>query len=463
MSDEGTPLLPPEERQSVIQADVEHVWHPMIQHKDLAHAPPPLMVRGQGSTVTDAEGREYLDGFAGLWCVNAGYGRESIARAAYEQMRQLAYFPHTAANIPAARLADRLTHLVNGKPRHTYFVNSGSEANEAAFKLVRQYHRQNSRGRRYKFIGRHLAYHGTTIATLAAGGLPDRKAKYEPLAEGFLHVAPVYCYRCPFGLSYPSCDVACAKQFGNVIKAEGEDTVAGVVIEPIQSGVGILVPPEEYLPMVAETCKQHGVTLILDEVINGFGRTGKWFAHQHYGVSPDVLSLAKGISSAYVPLAATMTSDEIFDGFLGNPAEGRQALQVNTYGGHAGAAAASLENLRILEEENLPARSAETGAYLLEGLRSLLTLGVVGDVRGKGLLIGVELVADRKTRTPLGNAAMLAVLKGITERGLIVGRSAGGPAGLGNTICLSPPLVLTRGEADRIVAVLGEVLSAVQL
>ena len=452
--------MKPKELQQVLEADLQHVWHPITQHRTLAKQPPKVIVGAHGSTVVDAEGREYLDGMAGLWCVNVGYGRREIAEAVYRQMLELPYYPHTQANVPAATLADRLTELVGGEPRHTYFVNSGTEANEAAFKLVRQYHRQvHAHEPRFKIIGRHYAYHGTSLATLAAGAIPERKSKYEPLGDGFLHVPPVYCHRCPFGLTYPSCALACAKQFEYAIKAEGAETVAAVVIEPIQSALGVLVPPEEYLGEVSAACRRHGVLLILDEVINGFGRTGRWFAYQHYGVTPDLLCLAKGLTSGYQPIGAVMATSRVFDGFLGEVEENRQAAQINTWGGHAAACAAALANLEIMEREQLPARAAETGAYLLEGLRRLLSLPAVGDVRGKGLLLAVELVEDRATRAPLGGARMAAVVRGCLERGVIVGRSSGAGGGFGNCITLAPPLVLTRGEADRIVETLHTVLS----
>ena len=449
-----------QELQQVLQEDLDNVWHPMTQHKNLAKQPPRVIVRAEGSTVIDAEGREYLDGMAGLWCVNVGYGRREIADAVYRQMLELPYYPHTQANVPAAKLADRLTGLTGGEPSHTYFVNSGTEANEAAYKLARQYHRQVHPGQpRYKTIGRHYSYHGTSLATLAAGCVPERKIKYEPLGDGFLHVPPAYCYRCPFGLSYPSCGVACATQIEYAIRAEGAETVAAVVIEPIQSAVGVLVPPDEYLPEVAAACRRHGVLLILDEVINGFGRTGKMFACQHYGVVPDLLCLAKGLTSGYQPIGAVMATNEVFNGFLGALEENRQAAQINTWGGHAAACAAALANLDIMEREELPARAAEIGAHLLEGLRGLMSLAVVGDARGKGLLLAVELVEDKQTRAPLANARMAAIVRGCLERGVIVGRSAGVGGGLGNCITLAPPLVLTRTEADRIVATLREVVS----
>lgn len=451
-----------QEVQQVLAADLEHVWHPLTQHKLFEKQAPRVMVQAEGCTVVDAEGREYLDAMAGLWCVNAGYGRREIADAVRDQMLDLAYYPHLQANVPAAKLAEKVAELADSDLKRVYYTNSGTEANEAAYKFARQYQRQVRPGEpRYKFISRWYAYHGTSLATLAAGGFPERKNKYEPLPQGFVKVVPAYCYRCPFGLEPGSCNLACARQVEYAIQAEGADTVCAVIIEPIQSGIGVLVPPDGYVQEVAAACKRHGVLLIMDEVINGFGRTGKWFAHQHYGVTPDLLCVAKGLSSGYAPIGAVVATEEVFQGFLGEPAENRQAAQVNTWGGHAAACAASLANLAIMERENLPGRAAEVGAYMLDGLKELLALPVVGDVRGKGLLFGVELVEDKATKEPLRNARVQAVITGCLERGVIVMRSAGTGYGLGNTITLAPPLVLTRAQADRIVETLREVLSRV--
>ena len=459
MADERTALTP-DTLQAVVHQDIDHVWHPMIQHKVLEKAPPAVFVRGKGSTVWDAKGKEYLDAFAGLWCVNVGWGREEIAQAAYQQMLDLPYYPHTAAHVPGAEFAGQLAELTNPELGHVYFVNSGSEANEAAFKFALQYHKNVNPGQqRGKFISRHFSYHGTTLATLAAGGIADRKAKFEPLPGNFLHVAPAYCYRCPFGLEYPSCGVACARQFEYTINAEGEENVAAVVMEPIQSGVGILVPPAEYLPMVEETCRQHGVLLIIDEVINGFGRTGKWFGHQHWGIKPDLMAAAKGITSAYLPLAATFAADHVFKAFLGEPAEMRHALQVNTYGGHPAACAAGMANLKIMHDEALPDRAAETGAYLMDALKQLQRHRVVGDVRGMGLLIGIELVKDQQTKEPFGQANTVALKGKLQGMGYIVGASNNTARGLGNVLELCPPLVITRAECDRLVAALDQVFA----
>jgi adenosylmethionine-8-amino-7-oxononanoate aminotransferase len=446
----------PAVRQAVVQQDLENVLHPIVQHKVL-ESKQMVVTGGEGSTIFDADGAAFLDAMAGLWCVNIGYGRTELAEVAAEQMRQLSYFPHTAMNVPAATLAEKINSLM-GAGYHTYFVNSGSEANEAGFKIARQYMKHEYPGEyRFKTISRYFGYHGTTLATLDAGGMGERKAKFEPFSGDFVHVAPPYCYRCPFGLSYPSCGLACVKNIETTILGEGPETVAEVIVEPIMSGVGVAVPPDEYLPEVENLCRKYGILLHVDEVINGFGRTGKMFAHQHYGVSPDIVALAKGISSAYLPIAATVVKNSVFDSFYGDPVENRQVAQVNTYGGHPAAAAVALRNIEIIEAERLADRSATTGAYLIDGLRTLMSHKIVGDVRGKGLLVGVELVADRSTKEPVSAAQIGNIVDFCRDHGVLVGRGGGGRR-YGNTITLSPPLVVTRAECDRIVNTLDQAL-----
>ncbi len=453
--------IDPAARERVVQQDLQNVLHPLLQHKQL-ETKQMVVTAGQGSTVYDADGTAYLDGMAGLWCVNIGYGRTELADVAAEQMRELSYFPHTAMNEPAADLAAKINGLMGGG-YHVYFVNSGSEANEAGFKIARQHAKHETKeGFRFKTISRYFAYHGTTLATLDAGGMGDRKAKFEPFSGDFVHVAPPYCYRCPFGLSYPSCGLACVKNMETTILGEGPDSVAEVLVEPIMSGVGVAVPPDEYLPEVEKLCRKYGILLHVDEVINGFGRTGTMFAHQQYGVSPDIVAVAKGISSAYLPIAATVVKNDVFNSFYGDPAANRQVGQVNTYGGHPVASAVALRNIEILEAERLVDRARETGAYLLDGLRGLMRHSLVGDVRGKGLLVGVELVKDRQTKEPVGQEAMTAIVDFCRENGVIVGRGGGGRQ-YGNTIVLSPPLVITRAECDRIVETLDRALSTLRL
>src|SRR5882672_5819199 len=420
-------------RAAVVRRDLDNVLHPVVAHRQL-EAEPMVIVEGHGSTVVEADGTEYLDAMAGLWCVNVGYGRSELADVAAAQMRTLSYYPHTAMNEPAAKLAQRVNGLLGGD-NHVYFVASGSEANEAGFKFARQYTKHENPGQyRYKTISRYLGYHGTTLATLAAGGMGDRKMKFEPLGgNDFVHVAPPYCYRCPFGLTYPSCELACAKNVEATIQGEGPDTVAAIA-------------------------KKYGCLLHVDEVINGFGRTGKMFAHQHYGVRPDIVAIAKGLVSAYLPIAATVVRNEVFKSFVGEPSENRQVFQISTYGGHPVAAAVANRNVEILLEERLAERSAENGAYLLDGLRTLMRHPWVGDVRGKGLLAGVELVRDRASKEAIPAERVKGVVDFARRNGVIVGRSGGGRH-LGSTIVLSPPLIITRTEIDRIVAVLDKAIA----
>jgi len=448
----------PEERRRAVAQDLQNVMHPIVQHRALEKSQ--IVVTGaQGSTIVDADGTTYLDAMAGLWCVNIGYGRTELAQIAAEQMEQIAYYPHTAMNLPAARLGEQINTLMGGD-YHTYFVNSGSEANEAGFKVARQYAKHEFPGQfRFKTIARHYAYHGTTLATLAAGGMGERKMKFEPYAGEFIHVPAPTCYRCPFGLEYPSCKTACATAFEATILAEGPQTVAEVIVEPIMSGVGVAVPPDDYLPKVEAICRKYDVLLHVDEVINGFGRTGKMFGHQHYGISPDIMAVAKGIVSAYLPIAATVVKNRVFDSFLGEVAEARQVMQVNTYGGHPAAAAVAVRNIEIMLEEKLPERAATMGAYLMEGLKDrLFRHGIAGDIRGKGLLIGIELVTDRESKVQLDGALVGGVVDFCRANGVIVGRSGGGSRH-SNTIVLCPPLVITRTECDTLIDVLDKALT----
>jgi adenosylmethionine-8-amino-7-oxononanoate aminotransferase len=448
----------PEARRRVVEQDLGSVMHPIVQHRALEKAQ--MVITGaQGSTIFDADGTSYLDAMAGLWCVNIGYGRTELAQIAAEQMQAMAYYPHTAMNLPAAQLAEQVNALMGGG-YHVYFVNSGSEANEAGFKVARQYAKHEFPGEfRFKTISRYYAYHGTTLATLAAGGMGERKMKFEPFGGEFIHVPAPTCYRCPLGLEYPSCKVACATAIENTIQGEGPQTVAEVIVEPIMSGVGVAVPPDEYLPMVEAICRKYDVLLHVDEVINGFGRTGKMFGHQHWGISPDIMAVAKGIVSAYLPIAATVVKNHVFESFLGEVAESRQVMQVNTYGGHPAAAAVAVRNIEIMLEEELPQRAATMGAYLMDGLRDrLMRHGICGDIRGKGLLIGIELVTDRESKVQLDNAEVQGVVEFCKANGVIVGRSGGG-ARHANTIVLSPPLVITRGECDTLIEVLDRALA----
>ncbi|HCC33663.1 MAG TPA: aspartate aminotransferase family protein [Clostridiales bacterium] len=443
------------EKQAILATDLEHVWHPMTQHSLLAGKPPMLVVEAFGSTVVDADGKSYIDTMAGLWCVTAGYGQTAIADRVYRQMKTLPYYPHTAANVPAAELARELSACLGGDLKRIYFTCSGSEANDAAFKLARQFGRLARPGEnRYKIIARHRAYHGTTMGALSATGQSERKWRFEPLVPGFLHAAPAYCYRCAFGKSYPACDLECAAQIETMILHEGPETVAAVIVEPVVGGGGILVPVDEYLPVVREITRRYGVLLIADEVISGFGRTGRMFGFQTYGIEPDIVTMAKGLTSAYLPLGAVATTGAIFSAFLGELEDRVHLVQVNTFGGHPVACAAGLANLELLAEQRLVERAADAGRRFLGALKDLERYPLVGEVRGKGMIFGIELVADKKTKAPATPAIINRVVARALEQGVILGKTTMTTFHLNNVITLSPPLVITSEELDTVLAVL---------
>ena len=434
---------------AVRKHDRRHVWHPLLQHRSLEERDLMVFREASGTTLVDAEGRTYLDAYAGLWNVNVGYGREEIADAAHEQLRNLCYYPLSQINLPATELARRLAEILPGDLSHAFFCNSGSEANETAFKIARQYSRQKFPGQnRYKIIARYQGYHGFTFGAMSATGQTARRVKFEPLVPGFFHVDPPYCYRCPLKLSYPECGVACVEEIVEVIDREGPETVAAVIAEPVIGGGGVIVPPDDYLPRLREICDSHGILLILDEVITGFGRTGALFACEHWNVQPDIITLAKGVTSGYLPLGACVVTPEIFECFLGDPGEGREFAQVSTYGGHPVCCAVALANIDIILNERLWENSARVGAYLLEGL-SQLKSPLVGDVRGKGLMIAVELIGE--DRTPLDSGRTGMVKNGIKEAGVLVGSMSHVLSGPESVLFLSPPLVLTESEADTII------------
>ncbi len=446
----------PATAEALREMDRAHVWHPLMNHSGMEENPLDVVVGARGSTIRDAAGREYVDAMAGLWCVNIGYGREEVARAAYEQMRELAYYPLTQANPPAARLADRLASLLPEGVDRVWFVNSGSEAVDTAIKLARVHGRLGG-GRRYKIIARHQGYHGATIGGASLSGQTLRRAAFEPLLPGVIHVSAPYFYRSG-AATEEELARRCAEELDEVIRYEDPETVAAFIAEPVIGGGGVIPPPADYLRRMRAVCRSHGVLFIADEVITGFGRTGALFASDLYGIEPDIVTLAKGLSSAYLPIGATAATEEIFEAIN---AEGEPGfLQVNTYGGHPAACAAALKNLDILTAEALPARAREVGAHLGGLLRSLSDIPCVGDVRGVGLIWGVELIEE--DGAPLSTAATSRVLAYAKEGGVIFGKNAGIAAGPANTVTISPPLVITEEEAGRVASVLGDALRRLQ-
>ncbi|PSR20309.1 MAG: aspartate aminotransferase family protein [Sulfobacillus acidophilus] len=428
--------------------DFSYLWHPLTQHRGFH---PLVIERGQGSTVYDIEDRAFLDAAAGLWCVNVGYGRSELIEAATRQMSMLPYYPLVQSHPAALHLAERLADLLPGLP-HLYFSNSGSEANEIAFKIVRQYWKQMGQPAKVKILSRHRGYHGSTLGALSATGQTERRRDYEPLVPGFIQVSAPYCYRCPFLQTMPTTPHQCALDFERRIQIEGPETVAAIIVEPVVAGGGVLVPPDDYLMAVAEIARRNQVKLIVDEVVTAFGRTGDMFAHQRYGVTPDVVTMAKGLASGYMPIGATAVSDEIFQAFLGDVDSGRHLRHVNTFGGHPVAAAVSLANIDVIVREDLVQRSRQQGERLLKFLsESLVGLDQVGDIRGRGLLVGIEIVQDRASKTSAPNHIMRTLARYLLDHNILAGKSTDVEADHNNILMLAPPLVISDNELEQLV------------
>ncbi len=444
-----------EQTKSVVDKDRDNIWHHISAYNE--KNPPMVVEKGEGAWITDHKGNRYLDGMAGLWAVNVGYGREEMAQAAFEQMKKLAYVPMMQSHGPAIELAEKINELLGGDYK-IFYSNSGSDANEVAFKLARQYHQQNGESSRYKFISRYRAYHGSSMGALAATGQALRKYKYEPLAPGFLHIAPPDNYRRPAGQSVEDYNIQRAQEFEEKVIWEQKETIAGIIMEPLITGGGILIPHPVYVEKVQEICRRHGVLLIIDEVICGFGRTGKMFGHQHFNCKPDIITMAKGLTSAYLPLSVTAIRKDIYDKF-DTGQENSHFRHVNTFGGNPAACALALKNIEIIEREQLVERSAELGERLLKELEELKNHPYVGDIRGKGFLLGIELVEDKKTKEPATNARMAKIMGDCKANGLIVGRNGDTVAGYNNILALSPPLSCTDEDFDFIVAVLKKVFN----
>ncbi len=402
-----------------------------------------VVTKAAGAWVTDHEGARYLDGMAGLWCVNIGYGREELAAAAYEQLREMPYYPLTQSHRPAIELAEKLTELI-GDDYVFFFSNSGSEANETAFKIARQYHQQKGEGNRYKIVARYRGYHGNTLGALSATGQAQRKYKYEPLAPGFIHVRPPDAYRDATGSTGKN--LPAVQALDETLTWELSETIAAVIMEPIITGGGIVMPQDGYMKAAKEVCEAHGALLIVDEVITGFGRTGKAFGFMHYGIKPDIITMAKGITSAYLPLSATAVRREVYEAFKGSE-EYDYFRHINTFGGSPASCAVAVKNIDIIQKEKLIDRSARLGEKALNYLRrKLVTHARVGDVRGKGLLLGIELVKDKSTKEPLDGKSVSSVVDYCKQKGILIGKNGATVAGFNNVLALSPPLVIEEND-----------------
>jgi adenosylmethionine-8-amino-7-oxononanoate aminotransferase len=421
----------------------------------LERSGPWLLDRGDGAVLYDADGSEYLDALSGgVFAVLAGYGRREIAQAMYEQAMRLPYTsPYGTTSEVTVELARTLARLTPGDLAASFFCSSGSEAVEAAVKMARQYHQATGQSQRYKVISLRRAYHGATTGALSATGWSPgfgvfRRAA-DPMvpAAGFTSAMPPYCHRCELDLTFPGCGLTCARTIEQAILGSDPELVSCVVVEPVMGTAGCIIPPPGYLETVRQVCDRHGVLLVADEVVCGFGRTGTWFGVDHERVIPDVMVLAKGLTSGYAPMAAAVVRRSIADALP-------IFFDVHTYGGHPVSAAAALASITVIEREGLVANSADVGAYLLSLLEGLRSHPSVADVRGVGLFAAVELSPDAQSGEQ-GTSADNQVAATALANGLFV-------RPLGGTVLVAPPLVFTRAQAERTAEVLDLALSAME-
>ena len=453
MSMDGTP----NDLSGVVAADKAHVWHHLIQHKPFETIDPRIIVEGKGNRVWDQNGKEHLDAVSGgVWTVNVGYGRERIADAVRDQLVKMNYFAGAAGSIPGARFAERLIEKMPGMTR-VYYSNSGSEANEKGYKMIRQIAHKRYGGKKHKILYRERDYHGTTIGAMASGGHHQRNAQYGPFPAGFVPVPHCLEYRkheqdWAEGLSGEAYGIAAANQIEEVILREGADTVGGIVLEPVTAGGGVIVPPVGYWPRVQEICRKYDILLMIDEVVCGLGRTGTWFGYQQFGVEPDIVTMAKGVASGYAAISCTVTTERVFDLFKDDASDPLGYFRdISTFGGCTAGPTAALENMAIIEEEGLLANCAAMGDKVVDNLNALAEKhAVIGDVRGMGLFCGAELVADRESRMPADEKMVMAVVADCMQQGIIIGATNRSFEGYNNTLCLSPALISTADDIDAV-------------
>ncbi len=434
----------------VIEADRAHIWHHLIQHKPFETIDPRIIVEGKGIKVWDAKGKEHIDAVSGgVWTVNVGYGRETIAKAVYEQLVKLNYFAGSAGSIPGSNFAKRLIEKMPGLTR-VYYSNSGSEANEKVYKMVRQISHRHHGGKKYKILYRDRDYHGTTITALSSAGQPQRAMQYGPFTPGFVEVPHCLEYRKQWDVE--NYGERAADAIEEVILREGPDTVGAIVLEPVTAGGGVIVPPKGYWERVGEICKKYNILLHIDEVVCGVGRTGVWFGYQNYGIKPDFVTMAKGVASGYAAIACTVTTEAIFEQFKDDPSDPMSYFRdISTFGGCTAGPAAALENMRIIEDEGLLDNTIAMGERLRANLRGLMEKHrVIGDVRGAGLFCGAELVADRVTKEAADEKKVAAVVADCMAQGVIIGMTNRSLNGLNNTLCFSPALIATADNIDHI-------------
>ena len=447
---------------TIIQNDKDHVWHHLTQHKGFETVDPMVVAKADGMIVTDTKGNEYLDGTSGgVWTVNLGFGRDEMVDAVSKQLTKVPYFAGSFGNEPAAEYAKEVTSLMPGLDR-VYYSNSGSEANEKGYKMVRQLAHFKNDGKKHKIIYRDRDYHGTTIGAMSSSGQLQRKKQYGPFAPGFVEMPHCCCYRCPFGKKYGECNIECATVLEDIIKTEGPDTVGSVVLEPITAGGGVIPPVPEYFPIIEAICKKYDVLLHIDEVVCGLGRTGKWFGYQHYDVQPDIVTTAKGLAAGYAAVSITVTSEKLFNMFKEDPTNVDSYFRdISTFGGSTAGPAAALEVLKIIKREKLLENINTVGDYLKDKLHELEDKHkMIGEVRGKGLFCGVELVKDRETKEPVDENVAAAVAGHCFKNKVMIGRTNRSFETNNNVLLFSPAFICSKNEVDLIVESVDKALEA---
>ncbi|WP_339764494.1 aminotransferase class III-fold pyridoxal phosphate-dependent enzyme [uncultured Hoeflea sp.] len=430
----------------------DSILYPFANLGHLAENPPISIEGGDGVYITDSTGKRYIDGQAGLWNVNVGHGRREIKDAIKAQLDRISYYTifggtTNTASVELAELLCRLTEP-EGMVR-AFFSSGGSEAVEASFKLVRQYWRHVGAPRKTKIISLKRGYHGVTLGALSANGITSNREYFEPLLPGFIQVETPHLYRNPFTDSHEALGKLCAELLEREIQYQGPDTVAAFIAEPVQGAGGVIVPPENYWPLVRKICDKHNILFVADEVVTGFGRLGSMTGCRHWGVKPDIMNFAKGINSGYVPLGATMMNAKVSDAFVTDDTaqfSPKAFHHGNTYSGHPLACAAAIANLKIIEDDNLAGNAGRVGAYFIERLKDVQSRhSIIGDVRGLGLMIGVEL-ADPETNMPfaLSLETGTRVSDYCKEKGVIL-------RNLADTFIISPPFVLEEAHVDEMV------------
>ena len=444
--------------EELLRWDREHIVHgrwPIGENNGI------VTEKSHGIYFQDTEGKEYIDGASQLLCVNLGYGQREIIEAAYKEMAKLQYgmLFHGFSNTAVIECGQKLTELVPPGLDHFSFTTGGSESVDSALKLAR-FHWHTKGSNKYKIISLYDSYHGITSGALTATG--SGKGAYErgvgSLMPGFIHIPSYYCYRCTFGLEYPTCNTRCARFLAEVVEKEGSENIAAFIAEPELGVGGMIAPPPEYWPIIQEICTEYDVLLIADEVMTGFGRTGKMFAIEHWGIEPDIIVLAKGITSAYLPFGAVAFSADIWETL-----RGRNFISY-TYAGHPVCAAAAIKVMEIYIRDEVVANAAKVGKYALERLRrDFEPLPCVGGANGLGLMLGMEIVADKATRKPFDPKlnVMQKLQDQALEKGLFL-RMASISGTPSDRIVFAPPLVITTQEVDKALDILYPIVAGLK-